>query len=344
MKIIKFSISVFLYFLTLLAFAQDPQFSQYYHSTLYLNPAFAGTGENTRFGLNYRMQWPGIGKPYKTVSLYADHDIQPYKSGVGLIINSDVQGLSRLRSTEVGALYSYSVMLNDEWVFKPGIQGSYVRRDADYAGLIYGDQLDNNGLTGAATVDNFVNQIPSFGYVDVSAGGILYNGNMWVGISSHHLNNPVQSFTTGANATLASKYSLHAGYKIFLNSTPTSKFQSSSEQSLIPTFVYKMQGKYDQLDLGLYYMYEPFMFGLWYRGIPVKRYDVFQNNESLIFMLGMYYKQFTFGYSYDLTLSKLSYRSGGAHELALIYEFKIPYKNVKTRKSIPCPNFNKKYQ
>ncbi|NJK87805.1 MAG: type IX secretion system membrane protein PorP/SprF [Bacteroidales bacterium] len=40
--------------------AQDPQFSQFYSTYLYLAPSFAGLTENNRFSLNYRNQWPEI--------------------------------------------------------------------------------------------------------------------------------------------------------------------------------------------------------------------------------------------------------------------------------------------
>ena len=46
--------------LTTGVFAQDPQFSQFYAAPLYLNPAFAGSSELARVGINYRNQWPAM--------------------------------------------------------------------------------------------------------------------------------------------------------------------------------------------------------------------------------------------------------------------------------------------
>ena len=42
------------------AYAQDPEFTQFYANPLYLNPAFAGTGRCPRIIMNYRNQWPAI--------------------------------------------------------------------------------------------------------------------------------------------------------------------------------------------------------------------------------------------------------------------------------------------
>ena len=57
-----------LLFVPATASAQDPAFSQFYSNPLYLNPAFAGTNICPRVSLNYRDQWPGIGRTYVTTS------------------------------------------------------------------------------------------------------------------------------------------------------------------------------------------------------------------------------------------------------------------------------------
>jgi len=49
-------------------FGQDPQFSQYYASPLYLNPGLAGINQQGRAGVNYRNQWPSIDANFETFS------------------------------------------------------------------------------------------------------------------------------------------------------------------------------------------------------------------------------------------------------------------------------------
>jgi hypothetical protein len=49
-----------------------------------------------------------------------------------------------------------------------------------------------------------------------------------------------------------------------------------------------------------------------------------------------------FGYSYDLSISKLITNSGGAHEISIIYEIASERKKRKRRRSkfiIPCAKF-----
>lgn len=48
--------------------------------------------------------------------------------------------------------------------------------------------------------------------------------------------------------------------------------------------------------------------------------------------------QLRIGYSYDVTISKLTVKSGGAHELSLIYEWPQKPKNRRHR-VVPCPKF-----
>jgi hypothetical protein len=110
----------------------------------------------------------------------------------------------------------------------------------------------------------------------------------------------------------------------------------------VPTLLYKSQGKFDQLDVGMYFINEPVMVGIWYRGLPIKNYAGYANNESIIFMAGLNYQRLSFCYSFDLTLSALSINNTrGAHEISLIYEWNIPYKNRKNARPLPCPSFYK---
>ena len=326
------------------AIAQDPQLSQYYNAPLFLNPALAGTANNSRGVLNYRLQWTSLPSPYQTIAASFDHNIEPYNSGVGLLIKRDRQGDGGLTSTDVSAIYSYRVYLGEKLGFIPAIQAGFVTRDINFFNLTFGDQLTSNGNTGLPSGDNFTPG-PSRSFLDFSAGGLLYSEAFWIGVSTQHLNRPNQAFV--GESRLPRKMSIHGGYKIHLTepARETMYGEASKERSLTPTFMYKMQGRYDQFDLGLYMIYEPIMFGMWYRGVPVKKYNEgLNNNESLILLAGVYYKGLTLSYSYDFTISAFKPGSGGSHEIAVIYGWEIPYNNYKKKKrrrKVSCPNFDK---
>ena len=64
------------------AFAQDPQYSQYYAAPLYLNPAMAGAEMMGRVGFNYRNQWPSLDAQFTTYSAYYDTYLPEYNSEI----------------------------------------------------------------------------------------------------------------------------------------------------------------------------------------------------------------------------------------------------------------------
>ncbi|MFC2152310.1 type IX secretion system membrane protein PorP/SprF, partial [Bacteroidota bacterium] len=45
---------------------QDPQFSQFYSSPLYLGPSLAGAAEQSRLIANYRNQWANLPQAFST--------------------------------------------------------------------------------------------------------------------------------------------------------------------------------------------------------------------------------------------------------------------------------------
>ena len=333
-----------LFFVSVLAQAQDTQYSQFYSAPLYLNPAFTGATQLTRVGTNYRNQWPALTANYTTMSAYVDHFVDDKNLGIGLLINTDREGLAGLRSTLFGGQVSYQLPLTDRLTIRAGGQAAYYLRNVDFSALTFGDQFDPTGFIGptAETID------PSAvkGFFDLAFGGLLYSENAWIGVAAHHLNRPNTSIV-GGGVPLDRKWSYHAGYKFFLKSGVMGQglFAKTQERSLAPTVQYKYMGPFSQMDLGLYYTFEPLVFGTWYRGLPFKKFESFTNHESIVFLVGYTQKnkdnRLNIGYSYDFTISNLGASSGGAHEFSISYAWFTgdPRKPPKNVREIPCPNF-----
>ena len=326
--------------------AQDIQFSQFYAASLYLNPAFTGSTEYTRVGLNYRNQWPAIDANFTTTSLYVDHYLEDINSGIGAILLYDKVGAGGLRSASLGLQYAYELRLTKKIIFRSGLQVAYYHRSVDFNDLLFGDQIDENtGATNLATAESFDGDLKK-GFVDLTFGGLLFSRNAWLGATVDHLTKPNQSIEGGVDA-LPRKLSIHGGYKIFLKPgvIGSGLYSKPRERSLTPTFQYKTQDQFDQMDLGMYFTFEPIIAGLWYRGLPFKKFEEFNNNESIVFLLGFIKKAksdfFRIGYSYDFTISELGARSGGAHEFSLSYVWSTrnPRKPPKHVMQIPCPDF-----
>ncbi|MGK7388708.1 MAG: PorP/SprF family type IX secretion system membrane protein [Candidatus Cyclobacteriaceae bacterium M2_1C_046] len=328
--------------------AQDPQFSQFYASRQFLNPAYVGGSLQGSAGIAYRNQWPSIEATFVTMVAFLDYYLEDYNSGVGLILSHDRQGIAGIRSTEVGLQYAYQLYVTDWLTFRPGFQVSFNNGYVNFSDLVFPDQIDPiTGIVTGAPSENLGAGL-SRNYIDLSAGGLLFTANSWLGGSVHHLNTPNYALVgSGVQQDLAMRFSIHGGHRINLGSGVIGQglFSRPQERSLTPTFQYKRQDVFEQLDLGLYLTLEPIIFGTWYRGLPYKQVEGIPNNDALIFLLGFVKKgkddQLNIGYSYDVTISKLGTSSGGAHEFTLVYTWPVgnPRKPPKNVRLIPCPDF-----
>jgi hypothetical protein len=82
-----------------------------------------------------------------------------------------------------------------------------------------------------------------------------------------------------------------------------------------------------QLNLGMYVKYGAFTAGAWWR-----------EGDAFILSVGVDAGTFRFGYSYDITTSKLTNASGGSHELSLGLNINCK-KKPKRFRTISCPSF-----
>lgn len=327
--------------------AQDPQFSQFYAAPLYLNPAFAGSSQQGRVGMNYRNQWPGIDANFTTISAFADFYLEDYNSGIGAIITRDYANVLGLQSIGLGLQYAYQLQLNKKLSFRPGVQVSINSRSINYNKLVFGDQINADGSIDPVSQEGLAGGQTVF-FPDLGFGGLLFSEHAWLGVAAFHLLTPNQSLVGGSDK-LPMKFSAHAGYKFFFKSGVMGMgFETrAQEKSLAPAIQYRHQGQFDQMDLGMYLTLEPLTVGMWYRGVPYKKVNGYVNNESLVLSVGLHKKAsnklndlLAIGYSYDYTISQLGPGSGGAHEFSLVYSWPIrnPRKPAKDKLIIPCPD------
>lgn len=341
------SLGLLMLFCELTVTAQDPQFSQFYAAPLYLNPALTGSTGQARAGINYRNQWPAIDANFTTMSVYADYFIEDKSSGVGIILNRDVEGLAGLRSLSLGLQYSYELYITKNLGFRPGVQVALFNRDINFNKLTFGDQIDptTGDFVNPNTAEQF-NTNFSKTFVDLSLGGVFFTKVAYLGIAAFHLTQPNQSIID-ENSPLPVKLSVHGGFKFYMKpgAVGSGVYTREAERSIGPAFQYRHQGQFDQMDLGVYYTAEPLVLGVWYRGVPFKPVNGFVNNESIVLLLGFTRigakEALNVGYSFDYTISKLTASSGGAHELSLTYTWPMrnPRKPPKDKLVIPCPDF-----
>ena len=321
--------------------AQDIQFSQFYAAPLYLNPAFAGTTYSNRLIFQQRIQWPGLDARYLTSLVSFDKNFYKHNSGLGILLSKDYQGADIIGSQDINLLYAYELQISKNYALRTGLQLGYVSRYVNYADLTFPSQYSDKGYLGPGQYSHYGSD--QVGYADVASGTLLYSSRFWLSLASHHMNRPRQSFYNEVSR-LPVKFSVGVGYKIPVKKRTGQRKKDEEIMSITPVAHYKFQGASDQLDLGVYAIYERFMMGTWYRGIPTKRYlPNLQNNESIVVFTGFKLANFSFGYSYDFTLSRLAIaRTGGSHEINITFEYPRDRSKIKSRRSFPCPRFYEK--
>ena len=306
---------------TLPALAQDPQFTQFYANPLYLNPAFAGTARCPRVVLNYRNQWPALTGTFVTTSASYDQHVEGLGGGVGLLVTNDQAGKGTLNTTTVSGIYSYQQAITRKFSIKAGFQATYFQKSLDWSKLTFGDQIDPR--RGFIYNTNDVPRGGSVGNVDFSAGLLGYTDILYVGVAVHHLTEPNESLIVGTSK-LPMKITGHAGAAIPLGMR--GKY-GKPKTRISPNVLYQQQAEFRQLNLGMYLDHGPITAGVWYRA-----------KDAFIALIGFQTEKFKFGYSYDVTTSKLTTATAGSHEVSLQLQFNCKPKKRRFRQ-VACPTF-----
>ena len=348
MKIIKFTLLFLLSGLFSQVSAQDIHWSLYNMSPLTLNPALTGGYLGTaRVGGIYRDQAFNASNVtgYTTPSFYADAPIVSIGKtdwiGIGGMFYADEAGTASLTNLGAYASVAYHKALDKKakTVLSFGLQGGIISRDIDTDALIFGTELEEQFSTGAttapqsATVRQFLTSSTSF---DVNAGVTLKSQiskktDLTLGLSFFHilspgygLNDSLTINTPKGTTDLPLAFKFHGEFN----------FQLNDSWFLSPTFLYHQGHSFNQVQVQAMVGYEinekeP---------IVVKLGPGYRLSDAVEILLGVDYKAFRFGASYDITTSSLSdiNNSQGAFEFALSYVFKI-FKAPTVKPVVICP-------
>jgi len=328
--IITFNISV----LTRVV-AQDPTFSQFFSSPLNINPALtANINSDWRVITNYRSQWMNASSPFVTGTVSYDTKLQSknvYQEegnylGLGGMLMFD-RAMGGIAKATFGSLdLSYHIKLVDNGSLHRlgiGFGGMYGKRSVDYSRLNFEDQYTGFGFnTNLPTGETALSDMKAF--LSVSAG-LTYsittdNTNLDFGAAVYHVNKPKQTFLQDENQRLAMRMVAHANFETYIN----------DRTILNAAAIYQEQGPATYLSAGGgigYYLGDetgPIInAGLW-----------FWKENGFVPYIGLVKNNFQFGFSYDVTTSKLneSARKPSSIELSLIFRG-----SREPSKNIPCP-------
>jgi type IX secretion system PorP/SprF family membrane protein len=322
---------IFLMLLSNFGFGQDFHFSQFYAGPLNLNPAMTGSSEQTRMGINYRKQWPGLDFDFNGYSAFIDHYSFDLRSGIGLVVNAFNEQNMNLNTTEIGLLYSYNLRISQYSSIRMGSQVTYARRTGKLENLIFGDQLDVFNRTININSIDFLQQMEPFGYLDLGFGLLYANPDFWFGISGYHLNNPKMMHVTELPyELLPQKLGVQAGWQKDLGSS--NNWDDSGDRYFTLMANYKTQGGFSQLDFSAQTIYNSYIFGLGFRGMISN--SELRNYDSVIGLVGFSLSNgVVLGYSYDWMISEVGANTKGSHEFSLRYQFLAGSHKTRGQKS-----------
>ncbi|MCB9261545.1 MAG: type IX secretion system membrane protein PorP/SprF [Flavobacteriales bacterium] len=311
--------------------AQDPEFSQFYATPVYTNPAMAGTGTcngGGRMVINYRNQWPSLPGTFQTTVASYDQHFENVGGGFGVILLNDVAGEGLLTTNQASFVYSYLLRVSKKLHMRFGLEGQIMQRNIDWSKLRWPDQIDaTRGFVLNTQEPPPVKGITSPNF---NLGYLLYTEGFYAGVAVHNVIEPVQSFYGDNQAKLPRRYTAHLGSVIPLDKRPISR----SEVTFSPNALFMMQGQFTQLNFGFYMNRGPLVSGLWFR----QTLGEVKNSDALMLLVGFRKEKFKFGYSFDLTVDSKKTAAKGSHEISAAIEWcaKPPRKIYKP---LRCPDF-----
>ena len=237
---------------------------------------------------------------------------------------NDQAGQNTLTTTRVSGMYSYQQPISRKLSLRAALEASYFQKALDWSSLTFGDMIDPRRGFIYETQDTPRGETVK--KVDFGAGLLAFTEKFYLGAAASHINEPNESLVVGVSR-LPMKITAHSGAKL-----PLQRSVKGVEAWISPNVLYRRQGEFQQLNMGVYVSKGPLVAGVWHRGF-------FSENtrDALIVLLGVETQLMRFGYSYDITISDLTPATGGAHELSLSMKFVSPSRS-KFR-TVSCPTF-----
>lgn len=276
------------------AFAQQrPVFSQYMFNGLVLNPAYAGNQKQFSASVLHRDQWVNIEGAPKTQSFITHTAFKDWPVGVGFMLSRDQIGVHDDYS--MYGSYAYKIRTS-AGTLAMGLQAGFNYTISDFKKLRVFDLSDPNF---AARITRFN---PNFG-----TGAFFSNKTTYAGISIPYIiNNKVYDKEDIISEAKEARYYFITGGHIFT---------LSEMLKLKPSTLLRFQeGQPVGVDLNANLFIDDVVnVGASYR-----------SGDSMIFLFEILVNQnFTFGYAYDRTISRIVNYTDGTHELMLTYRLAL---------------------
>lgn len=324
-------ISTFLFATLTTVLAQDPVFSQFYTSSLYLNPALSGLEKDVVLGMNYRSQWAGVNLPFRTFQFSALHPIirqgvrSKHLGGFGATLFSDEAGPNReivSQGFSIASSYNFHFNRSGSHLLAAALQLGVLQRQINMDALQWSSQYSavlgydptlpgetlatervttpviNAGLMWRLIVDNQIQPVRMF----------------YQGLAISNINRP-RGFHLNEKDAVPILYKLHGGY--------LHTFSNGFEVS--PNYLIQHQQS-TQINVGAYGAYSlSAMMGRAVTELKVSLGMWYRIDDSYILTMGLSTPSWNAGFSYDANTSSLerNFQGANAFEVSFAYRIKI---------------------
>jgi len=302
------------------SYGQDVHFSQFYNSPTTINPALAGSMEqDQRVIANYRHQWFSVPVPYETLAFSYDQKVKikalkKHWVGAGAQFLYDQAGNAQLNWLQLAFHGAFHLRLSESSSISAGVQARVGQRALEPGQLYFGDQYTDNFFDPSVPTQEAFGQINA-GFSSFGAGlNWFYQAEksrtrIWAGAGTQHLNRPTISFLGNGSVEVPMLINAHAQAVVELQ----------EQWDLVGNLLSQFQGVYRE---------HVAMAGARYHFSLDKRQPLavqlsggYRLQDAAIAYLDVFYKNWQFGFSYDVNTSPLqvaSNRNGGP-ELSLQY-------------------------
>jgi type IX secretion system PorP/SprF family membrane protein len=320
--------------------AQDPHFSQYRMTPLLMNPGYTGLNYDLRASVNYREQWKSVATPFKTTAFSFDMNTSKQKKnrsslGVGVQFLNDKAGDARLGMTQGNVNLSGILELAEDSKLSIGLMGGFGQRSIDYSQLRWESQYTSGSYSSSINSGEDLSS-NNFTYVDAGAGFVWSYGKdagyitqndglkMNVGASFFHFGLPQTSYLNSSTEKMNTKIVVHASAELGKQNT---------NLTFIPELAFIQQGPQREILIGNVFRYllqEGSHFTGFVKSSAISLGLNYRVQDALITSFMVDYANFSVGFSYDITMSKLavSNNSRGGFEIALRFVTPNPFAKV----------------
>ena len=279
---------------SILAFGQQlPHYSLYMLNEVIINPSALTKEKENKLTFMLRDQWSSFEGAPTTQSISYNHlNHSKYKKGIS-ILNDRTGPITNINATLSGA---YLISSKERNKLSLGASATFMQYKIDNSQIT----LENDGVFDPSLYGG----IDKANGSSIAIGAYYYNTDYFIGLAVPNIIGKSLNISNNKNSNnLENHYYLNGGVNVDL----------ANNNKIIPSFMIKKVGALPiQIDVNLRGVYNNFLWaGFSYR-----------TADAVVVLFGLDYNQSSFGYSYDITTSRIRIPSAGSHGLLYSYRFK----------------------